>query len=839
MFKLVNVSLDYGRLKDNPRTRMTDSDRPIFSWGALNGRKNARQQACRLKTAAWDSGWVITAEQRLRYGGSPPPKGEPVDFELQIRDDAGYESEIYKNTFYNANIEWRAGWIGAANDERGKTLYLRKDINISAPVASATLYACGIGYHEISLNGAKIDNAALDPAHTDYSKTCQYVMYPEFEKLLRPGANCLGVMVGEGWRRNGIVAGGAGAFAGLPAFTGMLRICYQNGGDEWIYTDETWQCGRGAHSENDIFNGELYDANKSASGWNKPGFMGFPPAKALPAPGGVMRPMLIPPILEHKTHQPIACWPAGEDAAIVDFGRNIAGVIRMRLPKDMGRGRTIRVFHAETLDEDGMLYTAPLRGAKATDTYIASGDACDLDIWQPIFTYHGFRYVRVEGIGAGFDPALIEAVELYTDLDTRSSFRCGSALAAKIHENCIATERSNQHGVLTDCPQRDERQGWMNDATVRFEETPYNFEVGRMFPKIIRDIIDAQGADGSITCTAPFVWGSRPADPVCSSFLAAAAQACLHTGNLEIIREGYENFKAWAQCLLDNSTGYIVNYSYYGDWAGPAYACEGEDGAVSAVTPGVFMSTGYSYLNCRLISQFAGLLGKADEQALWADTAEKVKNAMLGKWYNAVEAKMATGSHACQAFTLWLDIAPEADASRMAKRLRDDLAAAGYQFTTGNLCTRYLMDVLARYGYIEDAWKIITKETYPSFGFMVQHEATTIWERFELKKNPGMNSWNHPMYGAVDYWLYAYLCGIKPVKPAWDEVIIEPFMPKDLLSAEAVVDTVKGELAVRWVKRYGYTYLYVTVPFGVGAKVVFDGKTAAVGSGFHVFSAQL
>ena len=845
MFKLINVSLDYGRLKINPRTRVTDSDNPVFSWGALNDRRNARQKACRLQAAGWDSGWVETSEQQLRYEGTPLPKGEPVYFELQIRDDAGHESDIYRNTFFNADVDWKADWIGAPVDERGKTLYFRRDIQIEAPVASAVLYACGIGYHELSLNGEKLDDAVLDPAHTDYSTTCQYVAFPEMEKRLCPGANCLGAIIGEGWRRNQVITreehfGNRGdreiTFAGLPAFTAMLHIRYKNGRDEWIMTDENWQCGRGAHSENDIFNGELYDANQSACGWNRPAYQDFAKAKVLPAPGGTMRPMLLPPILEHRTHSPVACWPIGEDAVVVDFGQNMAGVVRLRLPAALKQNQIIRMKYAEALDEDGTLYMAPLRKAKVTDTYIASGDARDLDIWQPIFTYHGFRYVSIEGLGAGFDPDFTEAVELYTDLDTRSSFQCGNALVTKIHENCIATERSNQHSVLTDCPNRDERMGWMNDATVRFEATPYSFEIGRMFPKLIRDLLDLQGEDGSITCTAPYVWGSRPADPVCSSFLIAAMQAYLHVGDLDIIREGFEGYKGWAQCLLDNSTDYIVNYSYYGDWASPAYACEGEDGAVSAVTPGVFMSTGYSYLNCKLLAQFALLLGKADEQEKWSGTAEKVKQALLNKWYDAAEAKLATGSHACQTFALWLGIVPEKDAPRAAKRLRDDLAAEKYQFTTGNLCTRYLMDVLTQYGYIEDAWKIITKETYPSFGFMIQHEATTIWERFELKKDPGMNSWNHPMYGAVYYWFYAYLGGIKPVKPAWSEVVIEPFMPEELLSAEVVADTVKGELSVRWSKRYGHTYLYTTIPFGVRAKVVFDGKITEVGSGFHLFS---
>ena len=171
MFKLINVSLDYGRLKENVRTRLTGSDRPAFSWGALSDRQNARQRMCKLWTPLWDSGWIESSKQRLRYDGPLLPEGAPIPFELQIRDDAGNESEIYRNTFYNANIEWRANWIGSSKDERGRTLYFRRDFQINAPISAATLYACGVGYHELRLNGKKIDNAVLDPAHTDYGTT--------------------------------------------------------------------------------------------------------------------------------------------------------------------------------------------------------------------------------------------------------------------------------------------------------------------------------------------------------------------------------------------------------------------------------------------------------------------------------------------------------------------------------------------------------------------------------------------------------------------------------------------------------------------------------------------
>ncbi len=852
MFKLVNVSINYGRMKNSLRTRIVDAPLdapfpPVFSWGAISDKKDAFQTHCRIwmkaENFSWDSGWIAKQEQSLRYEGPQLPAGKAITLKIQIQDQEGEKSVPYYQTFYNGAVDWKAGWIGAAKDEAGRTIYFRREFCVTKPIQSAILYACGVGYQKVFLNGQPLDDAVLDPAHTDYSKTCQYVVYPEIYDRLQLGNNCVSAMIGEGWRRNNTIINddqtSKTTFAGTPAFSAMLCITYIDGQQQWILTDEDWQWGRGAHYDNGIFSGETYNANCTALGWNLPGYVGFSPAKKIEGPGGAMKPMVLNPILEQNTHKPVAVWPVKENTVIIDFGQNIAGVVRLRLPTCLEEGQTIRVMHAEELDEGGTLFTAPLRSAKATDTYIASGDGRDLTVWQPIFTYHGFRYAQIEGLGTGFDPGSIEAVELYTDLNIRSSFRCGDGLVSKIHDMCVATERANQHSILTDCPNRDERQAWMNDATVRFEETPYNFDIGRMFPKLIRDIIDAQNQDGAITCTAPFVLGSQPADPVCSSFLVAAKEAYMHTGNKSIILEGYENFKAWEQCLLNNSDEYIVNYSYYGDWAGPAYACEGEDGAVSAVTPGIFISTGYSYYNCRLLALFATILEKPAEVVYWSDLAEKIKSAMLRKWYDPAEAKMATGSNACQAFTLWLELLPEGEAQRVAKRLRDDLVASAYQFNTGNLCTRYLMDVLSRYGYLEDAWKLITKTTYPSFGYMIQQEATTIWERFEQKKNPGMNSHNHPMYGAIDYWLYAYLCGIRPIEQGFDKIAVAPYIPKDLQSAQATIDTVKGEVAVRWIKRYEQIHLYVSIPFGTRASIIFDGQTYEVGSGFHHFSAPV
>ena len=850
MLRIRDVWIDYGRLKDEVRTHYIASGTPMFSWSVLSDTAKAKQAACRLTVRAggvtlWESGWVPGQAQELRYAGAPLPEGDRIDFALQIRDDHDVKSTIYENFFYLATTRWRAGWIGAAEEIGERPACFRREFIVRSGLKDACLYACGIGYHQLFVNGAILGSARMDPAFTDYSRQCQYVMFPGIEGYFVEGENCLAAIVAPGWRYNpqaGRIIRRVPAFQGPIGLTAMLRLRYADGKEEWLCTDDAWQTGLGAYTFASVFDGTVYDAREERPDWKRSGLVpGFVPARQTDAPGGAMEPMILEPILEAGLRAPVASWADGEDAVIMDFGQNLAGVARVSLPDGLKPGQELRFAFSEELTEGGLLFRDTLRSARAEDVYIASGDERDLQVWQPDFTYHGFRYARLSGLGAGYDAARnVRAVELRTDLDTRSWFRCGNALVTKIHENCVATERSNMHSILTDCPQRDERMGWMNDATVRFEETPYNFDVGRIFPKLIRDLMDLQVADGGIACTAPYLFGSIPADPVCSSFLLAGYESALHLGNLDVLRTSFASFEAWESCLLSHSEGYIVDYSYYGDWAGPLYACvpnqNGGPGAVSAVTPGVFMSTGYSYLNCMLLQRFAGWLGLPDKQAGYAELAERIRRAMLEKWYDVETGRMATGSQACQAFALWLGIIPDEGRAAAARLMRDDLVERNYQFTTGNLCTRYLMDMLTKYGYGEDAWKLLTRETYPSFGYMIQQEATTIWERFELMKDPSMNSHNHPMYAAVDYWMFAWLLGVRPTAPGWTEFLVEPWLPEELQSVQGVIDTVRGEVSVRVVKRYDSVHLQLSVPFGCTALVHFGGREMHVGSGFHSFA---
>ena len=850
--KVNQIYMDGGKLYRyayvHNRISVTDQMQPAFSWSVISDLPNNSQSACRVcvytseQTLYWDSGWREQQEQRLVYGGKPLPEGQILGVEVFVRDIYGNDSKGKSDHFVNGLTDMScASWITHPAVKKRVPTCFRKDFELAEQPVDACLYVAGIGYHEVMVNGERIDVARLDPAHTNYKKQVQYAVVTDFAHHLKAGANALAVEVADGWRYNNtsifdiVFAGRPVEFFGDTALIAKLVLRFADGSTQTIVTDDSWLCGHDAITDVSIFDGETFDARLRDSAWMMPfGGKNFVQALVTPSPTEKLVPMTVEPVCEQEWYYADTIYALGNGKYILDFGQNIAGVPHIVLPEGMQEGHRVTMRMGEMLDEDGGLYNKPLRDAAQTDTYIASGDDRDLRAWQPKFTYHGFRYIELDGYPCP-DKNSVIAIALYTDIVNESDFVCGSALVSKLHKNAVQTEKSNIHSILTDCPQRDERMGWMNDATVRFTATPYNFDIGRIFPKVIGDIHAEQRADGAFTCCAPFLFGQYPADPVCSSFLVAGEQTHLFCDNIELIEKAYPWFEAWEKSLLSRSDDYIVNYTYYGDWAGPAYACRSFEDANSAVTDGRFMSTGFSYYNCAALARMAKVLGNADKQAEYEELADKIKTAMLTRWWDAETAQMAGGSQASQAFSLWLGILPEADCQRAADFMVNDLRERGYKFTTGNLCTLYMLEMLAKYGYVDDAWEILTSEEYPSYGYMIQNEATTVWERFELKKEDGMNSHNHPMYASVDKWLYNTLCGIKPTAPGCAEFEIAPHYPSKLLSAQAHVDTIKGQVSVRWVRRFGHIALYVTVPFGTTAKIRLPDRTETVGSGSYTY----
>lgn len=853
MLKIDGIRIDYAN------GSIVDNTKPAFTWMLSSfGPRQSSQKAYELtisvknddgtNTIIWSSGIVETKEQECRLADLCDidlprfyeKNGEKLCVMLYVIDDSGVKSKPVEKRFVIGNYDsWPAKWIKDTCEPCGKAMYFTKELFINKEdVYYAAICACGIGYHKVYVNGHAIDDAVMQPLHTDYSARCTYVLSEDIQKYYVNGKNIITIVVGDGWRRinSDFVRLATGhrkiALDGDPAMSAVITNKTQNG-VETIISDDTWQVSYGPIIFNNLFDGESYDANVDMDTLVRP-------VQVTESPCPIMDVQTIAPIREQEIYKPVAVFKKlidGKMVYICDFGQNMAGLGRLTLPAGMTKGQTITVKYAELIKEDGTLFMEPLRDAKCTDHYTASADERDLAVWQPLFTYHGFRYAQIENYDTdeeGFDKDKMIAVSMYTDILSQSSFVCGNPTINQIHKNSVQTEKSNIHGILTDCPQRNERMGWMNDATVRYDATPYNFDVGHIFPKIVRDIKDTQTENG-ITCTAPHIYGQRPTDPVCSSYLIAGLNAYLHTGNIDIIKYGYEGFKLWEKTLLDRSDDYIVNYSYYGDWASPSFVCRSEEDAYSSITPGRLMSTGYSYFNCTLLVKMAEILGRSEDVAYYTELGEKIRNAYIREFYDKETHKFATGSQACQIFSLFTGIAPEEDRAEIINVVHDELVENGYCITTGNLCTRYIMEMLCEYGYVDDAYAILTKMDYPSFGLMINNEATTIWERFELKKDPSMNSHNHPMYGAVDYWCFAYLCGIKVMDKAASYVEIKPYVPSQMNFANATYASVKGDIEVKWVRRYGNLSLYVTLPVGVQAKVEWGGKVHNVEAGSHVF----
>lgn len=837
----INLRADYGSLEGDDSNRIIATKAPVLSWGAETNEKNDFQTAYSVKVKCgnnlcWESGIVKSNKPFAKYGGKSLPTGKRIDFSVSVAGNDGILSDEASEYFYIGSFDElpKAKWICASDDKESVPAYFEYKFSVEDDITEAAAFVSGIGYSRLELNGKATDGNLLSPAVSDYNKTCFYTVTPNLQSYIKKGENTISVSLADGWRRNWgdylRIYNNTPSFFGTPCLWCALRLTFADGSEKWVLSDESWKWGRGNITFSHLFDGEIYDANAEKSV--------DLPVKLFAEPLGTLKPMTVPPIKAHREFSPVSLKCIEKGRYIADFGTNMAGVVRIKLPKGMVCGEKITIRHAQLLHANGKLNTDNLRGALCEDTYIASGNSNDLEVWQPEFTYHGFRYAEIccEKLIRKSD---LTAVMICTDLPSRSHFKCGNAVMNAVNDMLIQTERSTTHGLFNDTCGRSERLNWINDGYVRYNEIAYNFEIGKIFPHVMSVIRDTQEADGSLTCTAPHVYGKRPADPLNSSYLMLAEEAYRRTGNIDILKEYYPSLCAWEKCLIDNSTGYIMNYTYYGDWAGPKYSRDPNTmggGAGSASIPPVMVGTGTLIKNAQMLKGFAEILGKKEDAEYYGDLYEKAKKAFLDKWYNPRERKVYNGSQSCQALALWLGILPEEHRADAAKIMRDDLVNSGYRFTTGVFCLRFMCEMLIEYGYEDEFYELMTREEYPSYGYMLQCGATTGWEKYEYLTGNSMNAHIHPTQSAVAQCFYKYIAGIVPVGEGEEEFLIMPHYPKKLLTSSMRYSSVRGDVTVSWRKIEGTTELSVSVPFNTTARICTPDGIHTVGSGFYTFS---
>ena len=838
------ILIDY----DHRSLVLTDRANPVFSWSIAGGVEGGAQASYRIEVkcsgrTVYDSGELRSELQSAVYGGDPLKNNAVYTVTVSVTASDGSFARGSADFKYLAPHTFSSEWITTATERSGNAKHFFRPFELKKMPKRATLYACGIGYQYITVNGVDVERSFLNPATSAYHKLCYYTVTDVTDALCL-GKNGIFAVVGGGWRDIGSHLSFLWENKPRTAILGETRLLcelvleYENGEAECIASDEKWLAGFGATTKNNIFDGETYDARLLPKGWDTPDFDGtdFLPAKTVKLDAApCLLPQTHPPVTEQRRIRARSLYPLSDGSYIFDFGENIAGVGCLYIPKDIEKGSVITVEYAEDRAPDGDLCKETLRGVLQKDTFIAGEE--NPKFFIPRFCYHGFRYAKISGLPEVPNEDTLVAIVFFNDIKNRSHFRCGNPLVNQLQENIVRTESDNIHHLATDCPQRNERMGWMNDATVRFEEMPYNFYTDRLFRKILLDIVTEQDASGAIPDTAPYFGGSLPGDPVCSSFLVMALEALLHYGDTETVREYYPAFKRYNESLaaLRTEEG-IIEFSHYGDWAGPDDFCtERFDGPHSAVTPSALMSTGFHYYNYMLLARFARVLGNEAESESMLAAAENVKRAFLKKWFNAEHGYVATGSQGAQAFALWLGILPKESEPLAAKRMNEAVKNIGYRLSTGNITTKYLLDMLAKHGYADTAWKLLSREEYPSWGYMIANGATTVWERFEHKFGSGMNSHNHPMYAAVGYFMYAHLLGIRPLSAGFSHFTVDPIYPEGLLFAEGRVDTPMGDIYVKWEKREECIYLSVVIPFGMTAEVALPEGKRVLSSGTYSF----
>ena len=826
-----------------------DSAAPLLLWHA-DGQTGSGSARVTLRQAGsdallWDSGFMPD-EGRVVYAGAPLRSGRAYLWQVALRAD-GQEYVSGEARFTMGLLPedpWQGRWVGGIRIDAKCYLY-RHEWTAKKPVTAATAFVASPNYNVLTVNGRKPSDAVLNNVFADYDKSLYYATY-DITALVREGANAMGVMTGLGWRSLREAEDGVGWCDSLFALQIMLE--YEDGQVEWLYSSpDDWRCCTdGPVVYNSIYNGEIYDARLEKAGWDSPGYddsaWAFTVEKE--PPEGVVRSQLLEPIrvVREVLVQEIIPAPGGEWT--LDFGKNMAGWVRLRLAGRAGERVTIRP--AEMIRPDGSVDTTSLRRANPVDTYIFKGEG--VEEWEPRFTYHGFRYAQISGLKSKPEAGMFTGCVVRSGVESTGDFHTSHPIVQGFYDMVRQTEESNLHGVPTDCPQRDERLGWLNDMTVRNEGAMYGFRLYQFYAKWLRDIRDTQGrVTGAITDTAPFLrYGFRPADPVSSCFLMLPWNLYLHYGDRRILEENYQANGRWVHYLLRNTHEGVVRFSSMGDWAAPVAGTDHGStggGALSVITPPLLMSTGFLYFDCTLMAKMARALERGEDERIWLDTAAKVREDFNRAFFHPEGEYYGAGSQAANILALHFGLVEEKHIPGVLRNLCEDIRRQGGHLSTGNICTRFAIEVLFRYGESDLAWHLLSQTEYPSWGFMLHNGATTVWERWEkLGDNDfmaEMASMSHPMNGSAVVSLYKHLAGILPdeAAPGWRNIIFRPSIPANAPDASAQLRTVRGVVGSRWTRRAGRVHWEIAVPAGCTATVYLPGRDAplAVSSGKHCF----
>lgn len=807
---------DYGSLGVQQNYRIIVSDNADY---ILDGRGNC-----------WDSG-KLNSNQSLciEYKGDELKSRVKYFWKVFIwcegtKKTIESDVSIFETAIFS-NEEWRAKWIQHPAPEYGMSPLFRKEFILEEMTEEARVYICGLGYNILYINGQKVSDRVLEPGWTDYRKTVLYSIY-DVSQLLKKGMNSFCIELGEGWygHKHSSLQINAGSQPGWrcnPKLIFEIDIQLINGNKKQILSDVDCSCTYGNIVQNSIYDGETAVGPQKIVGWKDTDFIvndNWKNAIYADAPEGKMIAQIMPPIRITECLPPASISQIEPNRFIVDMGQNFSGWIDIEMSGSPYT--TIKIYYAETLNEYGLVNQDNLRHAHNMDTYILRGNG--IESYQPSFTYRGFRYVEIL-MELPINIIKITGKVVHSDLKRISNFECSNELINRIYKAVIWTERSNLHSVPTDCPQRDERQAWLNDVTVRCEEMLYNFDAVLFLEKWLNDITDAQTEIGSIPDTAPFIYGGNPSYHISSCFILIPWFIYKNTGDDTVMKRFYPQMKKYIEFLeLQTSTG-LIGEPFMGDWAPPIG--EGSDGSWGAIPKNIskqMINTSYLVYDCIIMREIASKMELNDDISRYDLLKEKLIKAINEVFYNKEKGCYQPDSQGNNIMPLFLNFAP--DKERVLQALMKNLVQSNYHTTTGNQTTKYIFDLLDKENLNDIAFELAASTTYPSLGYMLEKGATTIWERWEYNTGPGMNSHNHPMLASYTAWYFKALAGIRLDKSGdnLSSVLIQPAILDGLDYVKSYVVTPKGKISVEIRNNKEDATLYAKVPWNVKANFVFS-----------------
>ncbi len=825
-----------------------DLTSPVLSWEITSDIKDVHQTGYHILVASsieklnanegdlWDEQATSDNSISVVYKGNPLQSRTSCFWKVKVTTNKGTsgwsEPASWTIALLNAS-DWSARWTGLdkaspTDVTEGRTRlaarYLRKEFSLNdKEVQKATFYISGLGFYEAYINGNHIGEQVFSPTPTDYTKTVKYNTF-DVTSQLEKGKNALGVVLGNG-RYFSMRIPGVRHF-GFPKLIAQLEVDYTDGSRQTIISDESWKItADGPILVNNEFDGEEYDARKEMPGWNKPGFSdtAWLTAEAVDAPGGKLEAQLNRNMKVMETIRPVTIKEVKPGMFILDMGQNMVGWLRMKVKGQPGN--EVQLRFAELIKDDGTLYMDNLRGALVTDKYILKSEYAET--WEPSFTYHGFRYAEITGFPGTPTIGDFEGLVVYDEMDVTGHFETSDATLNQIYKNAYWGIRGNYRGMPTDCPQRDERMGWLGDRAVGSHGESFIFDNQRLYAKWLDDIEEAQREDGSVPDVAPNYWSIYSDNMTWpGAYVIIANMLYEQYGDMEPIVKHYNSMKKWlgymkANYMIDN----IMTKDTYGDWCMPPESPEmihSEDPARK--TEAAVLGTTFYFRMMYLMERFATLQDKTDDAKSFAAEAETVHNAFNAKYFNRETGQYSNNTVTANILPLCYGMVPEGYKEKVFSNIVDKTVNEfGSHVSTGLVGIQWLMRGLSDYGRPDLALQIATNRDYPSWGYMIEKGATTIWELWNGDTaDPAMNSANHVMLlGDLVVWFYEYLGGIRnmPGSNGFKEIMMKPYFLEGLDYVNTSYHSVHGMIKSAWKKNDNTTEWNITVPCNTSAVI--------------------